>query len=96
MVIGSRGQINSLMKWVGEHFECNVSGVIGYDQGGTSEGFFLKRRFWVDADGWLYEAHVQHAEKLLRESGLEEARGMNKPGSRDVGEGECMGEVLNT
>lgn len=45
LAIGSYEQIQWFRQWVNEHFKCNISAIIGYDQGTANEGHLLKRRF---------------------------------------------------
>eukprot|EP00975_Prorocentrum_lima_P012465 2642631-Prorocentrum_lima.AAC.1 len=85
--IGPRKEVIWFKDWMPTRFECNVGPLISRRQGDAHEGAFLRRPFWVDTEGWHYEADPKHVEKLLRTSGLEEAKAAITPGSREVGRG---------
>ena len=88
LCVGPRAEVIWFSKWMPTRFECNVGPVISRTSGDAHAGKFLRRPFWVNADGWHYEADPRHAEKLLRTGGLEEAKSAVTPGSREVGRGD--------
>ena len=49
---------------------------------------FFVALFGMNTEGWSYEADPKHAEKLLRASGLEEAKPAFNAGGKEVGRGE--------
>eukprot|EP00971_Amphidinium_carterae_P137637 2727858-Amphidinium_carterae.1 len=81
---GDEPGIRWFMGWIKEQCECNVGNMIGLGPACSREGRFLKRRFWVDEQGWHHEADAKHIEGLLVRAGLTEAKGMETPGSQTV------------
>ena len=73
--------------------ELRVQG--GRDSDDLKQGSFLKRIFRVTEDGWEYEADPKHAEQLLLEAGLENAKPPPTPGFHEVGEFEGSEELLD-
>eukprot|EP00971_Amphidinium_carterae_P188275 3737274-Amphidinium_carterae.3 len=86
-----------LSSWaLGKMWCCSV---IGYrlnaiESMDAHEGWFLKRKLWVDESGWLHEADERHVRKLLQDVGLDEANARGTPGARDVEEFEGSEEPL--
>ena len=76
-----------------ENFQCKVGEIIGHGPDDLKQGSFLKRIFRVTGDGWEYEADPKHAEQLLLEAGLEDAKPAPTPGFHEVGDFEGSEEL---
>ena len=61
------------------------SKVLGHGAHELREARILNRVVRVTANGWEYEADQRHADLIIKELGLEEAKPAAAPGSKEEG-----------
>jgi len=78
------------LKWLSNQFkskfEIKDKGILGPDPNDAKEVRLLNRVVAWERDGIRLEADQRHAEILVRQLGLEEAKGLELPGTKDSSE----------
>ena len=77
--VGDAEQLQWLKKELEKRFDIKTT-IVGHDDGDEGEGKILNRVVRATAGGWEYEADLRHAELLVEQMGLGDAKEISTPG----------------
>ena len=82
--VGGRVELQEFKSLLAKRFEISTK-ILGVmlEQGDVQEAKVLNRVIRVDHEGWHYEVDQRHAELLIKQLGLTEAKGVSTPGEGD-------------